>query len=625
MSQVYFYDIETWGNIFTNTLKDRDTGDIHQCVIHEDGRAEGFIEMMDLYRNTDAWFCGYNNMHFDDRIIQYILDNYRNWKRSGSLYGIPQKIYRFAQECVDDETRKYQWGNDVQFRSIDMKRVGYLDKSLKMVATNLEWPLIKELPFSHKDNPQLSDLPEILEYNLNDVEITERLYEELERNVKLRAYMSTKYNENLMSDSDSGIAHKLLNKLYAKASGENYWNFKDGRTKYDSINLGSLIDHKINFNKPQLEELVQQMHDTTLQNDGNDKFDKFEYHVEIGDTQYKIAKGGIHSENSYELYESNDEYTYFDLDFSSYYPYIMVNLGIYPRHLKKAFIGMFEAMVDERISFKKAGKYVESDALKIVINAVYGKLGSKRFWLYDPAALYGVTINGQLFILMLIERMEEAGFPVIYANTDGIIVKVKNDKVEDFRAIYKAFEHFSGFDLDDEKFDKLVIRDVNNLLIRKADGSIKRKGELNKNRHKGSWGMMRSFHKPIVPIAIEEFFFNDTPVVETIENYEEVMDFCMAQKADKKFTVMRRYIQDGEVKIEELQRTNRYFVSDPRGDVIFKKKGDREISMGGTAGEHTLLFNKPDQYGRDRVDDSYYIKEARKVIEPFLSQQGSLF
>jgi len=102
------------------------------------------------------------------------------------------------------------------------------------------------------------------------------------------------------------------------------------------------------------------------------------------------------------------------------------------------------------------------------------------------------------------------------------------------------------------------------------------------------------------------------------------MHFCMAQKAGKDFDVMRRYIEDGEVREEKIQRTNRYFVSDAKGDVIYKKDGDREISMGGTAGEHILLYNEPDQYPRDRVDDRYYIKEARKMIEPFLNKQLEL-
>jgi hypothetical protein len=47
--------------------------------------------------------------------------------------------------------------------------------------------------------------------------------------------------------------------------------------------------------------------------------------------------------------------------------------------------------------------------------------------------------------------------------------------------------------------------------------------------------------------------------------------------------------------------------------------------MGGTSGEHVLLFNEPDQYPRDRVKDQYYIKEAKKITQEFDHQQMSLF
>ncbi|TLM55604.1 hypothetical protein FEC31_19225 [Acinetobacter baumannii] len=37
-----------------------------------------------------------------------------------------------------------------------------------------------------------------------------------------------------------------------------------------------------------------------------------------------------------------------------------------------------------------------AEALKIVINAIYGKYGYENYWLYDRLAQMRVTINGQL-------------------------------------------------------------------------------------------------------------------------------------------------------------------------------------------------------------------------------------
>jgi DNA polymerase elongation subunit (family B) len=625
MSEIYFYDLEIFKNLFTNTLIRKSDEEVFQYAFHLEGdRWDRFDEMLSHYDDSN-WMVGYNSMHFDDRLIQWLDDYLGNVGKTYSRETTIGDLYQFTQDVIDNNTKRYKWGNDVDFNSIDLMRVGYLDKSLKMVAVNLEWPLIQDLPYGPDHYVQTNEVDEILDYNLNDVEITQRLYNELDRDISLRQHMSKKFGQNLMSQSNSGIANQLLNQMYAEASGQSYWDFKDQRTYRDEVNLGSVISDKISFDRDNLQKLVQKMHDTTLESDDNHKFESFEYHVRVGDTNYKIARGGIHSENDYELYEADEEYIFIENDFSSYYPYLMVNLGIKPKHLKDAFLEKFQEVVEDRLEYKYSGQKTESNALKIVINAVYGKLGSNNYWLYDPKAMYAVTINGQLFMLKMIEMMEDAGFSCVYANTDGAFFKVKRSRREEFDSITRDFEEWTEFVLDQEEFTKLLIRDVNNYILEEEGGDLKRAGALDKEGHKGSWGIMRSFDKPVVAEAIENYFFKQKPVEETIAEKDTPMDFCMAQKAGKKFDVYREYIEDGEIKREQVQRTNRYFVSDPRGDRIYKDSGSKQISMAGTSGEHVLLYNKENQYDRSRVKDRYYVKECRKIIEPFENQQQSLF
>lgn len=390
MANVCWYDIETFPNFFSNKILFKD-GSVQTCVIHED-RYEGVSEMLDLYKNNDYWFTGYNNLFFDDRVIQWMINYFSSVGKTYSVETITGDIYNFAQQCINNKTKKFKWGNDVCFKSIDLMRVGYLDKSLKMVATNLEWPLIQDLPYPHDHYVTSDEIDEILDYNLNDVEITKRLYDELERDIKLRGYMSKKYGENLMSDSNSGIANKLLNKMYAEASGQTYWQFKDGGTHYDSITFGDIISDKIAFNRPNLQKLLKDIKDTTIHKKDSGKFEKFEYHVRVGSTTYKLAKGGIHSENDYEFYEATNTHTYRELDFSSYYPFLMLVLKIMPNHLSKAFFKLFDKIVKERLQFKEEGKETESDALKIVINAVRNIMSSKMGELLETP--YG-TISSQ--------------------------------------------------------------------------------------------------------------------------------------------------------------------------------------------------------------------------------------
>lgn len=73
--------------------------------------------------------------------------------------------------------------------------------------------------------------------------------------------------------------------------------------------------------------------------------------------------------------------------YTSYYPSIMISYEIYPKHLNKtAFIKMVSFLKDTRVKCKhtkdEEGHVMEgvpnkigAEALKIVINSIYGKLG----------------------------------------------------------------------------------------------------------------------------------------------------------------------------------------------------------------------------------------------------------
>lgn len=85
-------------------------------------------------------------------------------------------------------------------------------------------------------------------------------------------------------------------------------------------------------------------------------------------------------------------------------------------------------------------KNILAEALKIVINSIYGKLGFAYGDLCDRLAVLKVTINGQLMIMMLCEELELNGIEIVSANTDGIVVKLFENKVETFKAITEQWQ-----------------------------------------------------------------------------------------------------------------------------------------------------------------------------------------
>ena len=66
-----------------------------------------------------------------------------------------------------------------------------------------------------------------------------------------------------------------------------------------------------------------------------------------------------------------------------------------------------------------------SDTFKLSLNGTYGNLINEYSWLYDPKAAMKITMNGQLMLAMLSERLTDAGMRVDSVNTDGITAIVK--------------------------------------------------------------------------------------------------------------------------------------------------------------------------------------------------------
>ncbi|MGC8547958.1 MAG: DNA-directed DNA polymerase [Candidatus Micrarchaeia archaeon] len=111
--------------------------------------------------------------------------------------------------------------------------------------------------------------------------------------------------------------------------------------------------------------------------------------------------------------------------------------GIIPTVLK--------LLISEREGVKKEYKKnpdnkalgARSQALKIIANSFYGYLGYARSRWYSRACGSSVTAYGRDYIKKTIEMSEQAGFPVIYSDTDSVVLLLGNKTKEDVLAFLK--------------------------------------------------------------------------------------------------------------------------------------------------------------------------------------------
>lgn len=231
------------------------------------------------------------------------------------------------------------------------------------------------------------------------------------------------------------------------------------------------------------------------------------------------------------------------------------------------------------------------------------------------------TIGGQIFLSMWAEKLVKAipKIKFLQWNTDGITYLLPRKDLPKAKAVGQEMTDITGLYIEDNMYNLMVIRDVNNYLSQYESGDVKLKGcfEIDKEFHKDP--SMR-----IVPIALKEWFINKTPIEETIRNHEDIFDFCMRLKTNSLSTPYLKYLNDDKILVDKkLDRTTRYYISN-NGGILYKDFGGGRISnvnIGYTA----TLFNtyQEKDISEYNINYKFYINEANKIrdaVDPRVKQ-----
>ena len=553
----------------------------------------------------------------------------------------------------------------------------YFGKGLKQTSINLQWYEIFEYelpPISDKDihlyqnNPTLKGLPadkvnrlverwdryiidEWIEptmyYNANDVFIVCEMIRLYMDEIKLRYSISRAYKIDVLSSSRSNIADKMFIKFYSEFSGLAPEQWRGQKTERTAMAFKRVIFPFIQFKTKLLQDLLADMKKVVVYSVGKDAFIR---EVKLGNLTYTIATGGLHSQDtprelkskimftdcpstgeierirtiaankndSIWQYITEDSYIYVHWDISSFYPSIMSVYHIAPKHMiESVFTKLVTWIKDTRIKAKHSSEPIDgipsdvlAQVLKIVINSIYGKFGFEKGDLFDRMATLKVTINGQLMIMMLCEELELNGIEVVSANTDGIVVKLYKAKKDTFDKIAANWKKLTGLDADSEEYLYYINRDINNYFVEELNGKTDAKGALNEFMYLKD--LSKGYSMPVVARAVVNYF-KGIPVLETLYNSKNILDFCLTQNVGKQFHV--EYVED--TNIIPMQRYVRFYASN-QGGYIYKVHNDTYAKNGLCAGQKIQILNSLDDKRIEfrNINYNYYYKEALKIIDP---------
>ena len=129
--------------------------------------------------------------------------------------------------------------------------------------------------------------------------------------------------------------------------------------------------------------------------------------------------------------------------------------------------------------------------------------------------------------------------------------------------------------------------------------------------------LSKGYDMPVVALAVSNFFLYNKPVLETLYECRNILDFCKTQNVGRQFHV--EYSEGYENK--ELQRNVRFYVSNIGGS-IYKVHNHTKQKNNLCAGNKVTVLNTLDDVRIEfrNINYSYYYNEAYKIINPIKLQ-----
>ena len=632
MKTHYVMDYETLSNCFIGVFEDIKSEHQEIFVCHKSKNdIEELVHFLKRNQNLNEWHVSFNGLAFDSQITEHILRNQEQLlEQDGDT--IARFIYRKAQETIErsnsGEFALFSPKN-LSIRQIDVFKLNHWDNpakrsSLKWIQYTMDWKNIIDMPIHHTTEIEKDQIPEIINYCINDVKSTKQIMHLSKEQINLRKVLTDEYDIDLFSASEPRISKELFLHFLNKSTGIKKWDLKQMRTQREHIIFKDIILPYVEFKTATFQNLLKKFQDIILwpgQTKGG-----FKYSVQYKGVKTDYGLGGIHGARSSKVYNSTEDMIIMTSDVVSYYPNLAIRNKWAPAHLpKEEFCEQYEWFFEERKKIPKSDP--RNYVYKIILNSTYGLSNDENSFLYDPQFTMRITINGQLSLTMLYEMIceEIPGAIPLMQNTDGLETMIPREYEAQYLEICKKWEKITSLELEHDKYSKIVLGDVNNYIAVNEDGKSKCKGRfeykdlaLHKNK---------SFL--VIPQAIHAYFVDGVKPEKFISENLNIFDFCGGVKIKGDWKFIEHKVELGDYSTTPLQHTIRYFISTKGSKIIKKNNTDhREIQVEAGRWLQTTLINYVEKpFEEYDINYDYYLEKIRKEIESLepSTNQLSLF
>lgn len=559
-----FYDYEVFKYDWLVVIKDPETK-TETVIINDSEKLKKFHQ-----EHENCIWVGYNNNHYDQWIHKSILCDINPYEISDMIInkGVPgwkaSRLFRQIKMFNYDVMIRGDGG----LKSLE----GFMGSNIK--ESDVDFNIQRKLAQAEIDGT--------IKYCRHDVEETMEVFlnrqSDFNAQLQLCKLPTKKMNLSYLSKSKAQMAGIILEARKKVYHDEFDLDFPDilKIEKYTQV---------LDFYK----------------NQENRDYSK-SLKTEIAGVPHIYAWGGVHGAKPQYFGEGY----FINMDVTSLYPSLMIQYGLLSRSIKDP--RKFKEIYDTRVKYKHEGNPLQAP-LKIVINSTYGAMKDKNNPLYDPRQANRVCIYGQLLLTDLIEKLEPY-CEITQSNTDGVLVKLRSeddfDLIDDIAWEWEKRTHLS---LEFTEFKRVYQKDVNNYVMIGTDGHVKTKGAYVKKLNPLDNNL------PILNTALVNYFVNNIPVEDTINDCDDLEQFQLIAKLSSKYKYL---LLNGEILNERCVRA---FASkkDTDGGLLKVHCVTGRPAKFPNSPEKCFIFNdniknvKAPEY----LDKQWYIDMAKKRLKQF--------
>ena len=528
-----FYDIEVFKHNSFVVFKDINKKEVG--LFHND-----FNGISELIKNKVL--VGYNNHFYDDKILGNMLNGYT-----------PERIKEINDEIIAGN-RQYYRNKEIK-RTLDcFQQIDVSKPSLKRVEGNAGKMILESsVDFTIDRALSPKELLEAIDYCRYDVDMTIDIYKRRKKSYFMPKWSLVERLNNLNAE-----------KWNTTTISANVLTDKPLR-KWSSIRLHkdvNKLDHEKNIEMLNL--VPEKVKELWLNKDkGAVTIEEFNCNIEFG-------FGGLHGVHK----KKQDVKDVKLLDVTSMYPSILLNINGLGDATKT-----YSDILEERKQVKHKDK-VLSDALKLVLNSVYGNLNNQYSLLYDTNKQKSVCFYGQIALYDLCKRLSKS-CEIININTDGVAFTTDS---EEYLDIWKDWEKDFNLTLEEDRFEHFIQKDVNNYVAIDSSESVKTKGGDVNNYHDDNW--FKANTARIIDIAITDYLlFNKDPKKTLTDNLDNPILYQYILQSSRKFAGTFDQYE------KEYQRINRIFPTKKESVTLFKRRLDGGITKFPNTPQNVWVYN----------------------------------